>query len=312
MPPAPRKTPTTRKPATFRQTYESDASGLPNKKTAPNRKTVARKKKVKKKPWPIGLKFLIAAVVLVLLSPFYYGYILKGFTSTWSWLRDLGKDPNYRTYQSYDIRIPRNYHIHGIDVSYYQGKIDWPKVKAMKEDDVQVHFAFIKATEGLFNVDPYFQRNWREAPKAGIVCGAYHFFRPQKSGAWQAKFFLQTVKFEAGDLPPVVDIEELNGVSPAKMRVELKDFVQHIEKKTGVKPIIYTGLSFYKDYMKGYFNDYPLWIAHYHQPKLRVSSSTAWAFWQHSDKARISGINHVVDFNAFNGDSTAFQQLLIK
>ena len=223
-----------------------------------------------------------------------------------------GGDPNYPNYESYGIRIPKKYSIHGIDVSYYQGKIDWQKVKAMNDGGVQVNFAFIKATEGLLLVDRQFQRNWREAPKVGIPCGAYHFFRPRKSGRWQAKFFLQTVDVEKGDLPPVVDIEELNGVSPSKMRVELKDYVNYIEKKTGVKPIIYTGLSFYQDYLEGYFDDYPLWIAHYYKAKLQISDKTKWHFWQHSDKAKVNGISYIVDFNVFNGDNAEFQKLLIK
>jgi lysozyme len=279
---------------------------------APRKKPVARKRTVKKKKGlSLEWKFVIAALLLILLSPLYYGYIIKGFTSSWRWVRDIGEDPNYRTYSSFDIRIPKGYAIHGIDVSYYQGKIDWKKVKAMEEDDVKIRFVFIKATEGMFSVDPYFQRNWREAPKAGITCGAYHYFKPKKSGEWQARFFLQTVNFETGDLPPVVDIEELNGVVASKMRIELQVFLTHIEKKTKVKPIIYTGLSFYNDYLKGYFDEYPLWVAHYHQPKLKVNKAD-WHFWQHSDKARISGINHVVDFNAFNGDSLAFEQMLIR
>jgi lysozyme len=181
----------------------------------------------------------------------------------------------------------------------------------MNEDGVQIKFAFIKATEGVMLVDRYFQRNWREAPKAGIVCGAYHFFRPRKSGRWQAKFFLQTVDVEKGDLPPVVDVEELNGASASRMREELKEYVRYIEKKTGVKPIIYTGLSFYKDYLYGYFDGYPLWIAHYHQAKLKLDNKTKWHFWQHSDKAKVNGISYIVDFNVFNGDSTAFKQLVI-
>lgn len=292
------------------------------RKTAPaslknptrTRKPITRKRTAKKKQGGMSpaLKFSIVAALLILLSPLYYGYILKGFSSTWRWMSDWGEDPNYRTYNSFDIRIPKGYGIHGIDVSYYQGKIDWPQVKAMEEDDVSIKFAFIKATEGLFNVDPYFQRNWREAPKAGITCGAYHYMLARKSGEWQAKFFLQTVKFERGDLPPVCDIEELNGVSPTKMRKELTGFLSYVERKTGVKPIIYTGLSFYKDYLQGHFDDYPLWIAHYYQPKLKVSKTTNWHFWQHSDKAKISGINHVVDFNAFNGDSLAFESMLIR
>jgi len=253
----------------------------------------------------------MAGVVLVLLSPFYYGYVLKVASSTWFWLRHPNEDKNYRTYESYNIKIPKKYTIHGIDVSYYQGKIDWQKVKAMKEDGVAVDFAFIKATEGVLNVDPYFQRNWREAPKAGLKVGAYHFFRPKRSGLWQANFFLQTVNIEKGDLPPVVDIESLDGVSPDKMRKELNAFIIQIEVKTKVRPIIYSGLKFYQDHLMGYYEGYPFWVAHYHQPKLKIPSN-AWKFWQHSDKARINGINHVVDFNAFNGDSLQFQQLLVQ
>nr|WP_255486737.1 glycoside hydrolase family 25 protein [Mucilaginibacter sp. SP1R1] len=224
---------------------------------------------------------------------------------------DIGQDPNYRTYKSFNVRIPSGYTIHGIDVSSYQGKINWQKVKAMNDDDVHITFAFIKATEGILSMDPYFQRNWREAPKAGIICGAYHYFLPQKNGLWQARFFLQTVKVEKGDLPMVVDVEQLYKTPPAKMRAQLSSFVNYIKTQTGIKPIIYTNISFYQDYLSGYFDDYTLWIAHYYEPVLNISDKTNWRFWQHSDKARINGINQKVDFNVFKGDSTAFQKLLI-
>jgi len=280
----------------------------PVKKKRVLRKTPARKKKPK--AFPIQWKIAIAGLLLILLSPFYYGYVVKGFVATWRWVKDWGQDPNYRTYKSFNIKIPKNYSIHGIDVSYYQGKINWQKVKSMKEDDVRIHFAFIKATEGVLLVDPYFQRNWREAPKAGIICGAYHFFRPKRDGKTQAKFFLQVVHIEKGDLPPVVDIETLDGVSPLKMRAELSDFLNYVEMKTKVRPIIYTGLKFYEDYLADNFDEYPLWIAHYYQPKLRLDKSK-WKFWQHSDKAKITGIGHIVDFNAFNGDSTALAEMLV-
>jgi lysozyme len=279
-------------------------------KYAVHKKAPAKKKK--SKGWPTSVKVGIAFLLLVLLSPFYYGYVLRTFTSAWRWLRDAGGNPHYRTYKSFNIRIPDKYAIHGIDVSYAQGKIDWQKVKSMEEDSVHISFAFIKATEGVLLVDPCFQRNWREAPKAGIICGAYHYFKPSKSGKWQAKFFLQTVKIEKGDLPIVVDVEELNGVTPVKMRQELKDFLAYIQAKTDVKPIIYSGISFYQDYLAGYFPENILWIAHYHEPELKISSGTNWLFWQHSDKATIIGINHVVDFDAFKGDSAAFRKLLIQ
>ncbi|WP_429395362.1 glycoside hydrolase family 25 protein [Mucilaginibacter lappiensis] len=268
-------------------------------------------KKKKKEAGSVYWKIAIAGLLLILLSPFYYGYVLRSFSATWRWIMDIGQDQNYRTYKSFNVRIPSGYTVHGIDVSSYQGKINWQKVKAMNDDGVHISFAFIKATEGVLSMDPYFQRNWREAPKAGIICGAYHFFLPQKSGLWQARFFLQTVKVEKGDLPMVVDVEQLYKTSPAKMREQLLSFVNHIENKTGVKPIIYTNISFYQDYLQGYFDDYTLWIAHYYQPVLNVSSKTNWQFWQHSDKARINGINQKVDFNIFKGDSTAFRKLLI-
>ncbi|MEN0054009.1 MAG: glycoside hydrolase family 25 protein [Mucilaginibacter sp.] len=298
MPPPVKKTPAV---------VKDKASTKP--KAAVKRKTIAQKQKEQtaKVYWRIA----IAGLLLILLSPFYYGYVLRSFSATWRWIMDIGQDTNYRTYKNFNVRIPSGYTVHGIDVSSYQGKINWQKVKAMDDDGVHITFAFIKATEGVLSMDPYFQRNWREAPKAGIVCGAYHYFLPQKSGVWQARFFLQTVKVEKGDLPMVVDVEQLYKTTPEKMREQLTLFVDYIENKTGVKPLIYTNISFYQDYLQGYFDDYTLWIAHYYQPVLNVSSHTNWQFWQHSDKARINGISQKVDFNIFKGDSTAFQKLLI-
>lgn len=280
----------------------------PVKKGKPSIKT----RKQQKAKWSTPIKLLAAAMLLIVLSPFYYGYVLKTFTSTWQWIKDIGDDPVYRSYSEFDIKIPKGYTIHGIDVSYAQGQIDWHKVREMKDDDVRITFAFIKATEGLLTIDPYFKRNWREAPKAGIICGAYHYFRPKKSGKQQARFFLQTATVERGDLPLVVDVETLDGKDPRIMRKELRAFVEYIQAKTKVKPIIYSGLSFYHDYLQGYFDDHILWIAHYHQEKLKVRKQGSWHFWQHSDIGKVNGINHAVDFNVFNGDTSSFRKLLVR
>jgi lysozyme len=278
--------------------------------TKPRKKAPVKKKKAP--PSKFSWKLVGIGVLLILLSPFYYGYIIKTFSATWRWILDIGENPNYRTYRSFNIPIPSKYTVHGIDVSYAQGKIDWQKVSHMREDSVHISFAFIKATEGLLTVDPYFKRNWREGPKAGIVCGPYHFFRANKNGSWQARFFLQNFKLEQGDLPPVVDVETLDGVAPEKMRKELKAFITKVTAGAGVKPIIYTGLSFYNDYLAGHFDGYPLWIAHYYQTELQAGAATNWSFWQHSDIASINGINHTVDFDAFRGDSLAFRRLLVR
>ncbi|PTQ94822.1 lysozyme [Mucilaginibacter yixingensis] len=294
-------------------TVPKKASPAAKKPAATARKKPAARKSTKKKkgfdyPW----RTTLVIVLLVLFSPLYYGYVLNFFTGAVRWVKDIGENPHYRTYHSFQIRIPARYKIHGIDVSYAQGHIDWQRVKQMEEDSVHISFAFIKATEGMLIVDSYFKRNWREAAKNGIVCGAYHFFRPQKNGQWQARFFMQNVTFEKGDLPPVVDVETLDGVSPANMRKELQQFLTTVERKTGVRPIIYTGISYYQDYLAGHFEDYPLWIAHYNQPELQIDKSVKWHFWQHSETARVNGINHTVDFDAFNGDSLAFTRMLIR
>ncbi|RKR80308.1 lysozyme [Mucilaginibacter gracilis] len=250
-------------------------------------------------------------MVLIIASPFYYKYIASGFLTGWHWINDIGENPNYRHYKSFNIHVNEKYTIHGIDVSYAQGKIDWLKVKTMEENGMHITFAFIKATEGEQFVDSYFQLNWREAAKTGLICGAYHFFRPAKNGKIQAALFLKTVKLEKNDMPLVVDIEKLDGVSPERMRLALNDFFTYLRYKTRVKPIIYSGLSFYVDYLKGYYDGYPLWIAHYDKPELSVNRAANWLFWQHTSKATVNGIHHVVDFDTFKGDSLAFKQILM-
>ena len=273
--------------------------------------TAKKPSATKKRPRRSGWKIVVAIILLVLLSPFYYGYVLRFFSSGWQWVRDLGVNPHYRAYKSFGIHIPSQYKIHGIDVSYAQGQIDWRRVRAMHEDSIGISFAFIKATEGLLKVDPYFKRNWREAPKNGITCGAYHFLRANKDGKWQARFFLQNVSIEPGDLPPVIDVETLDNETPEAMRKQLQAFLTYVQGKTGVKPIIYTQLSFYADYLAGYFDGYRLWIAHYDHPELQIEQTINWRFWQHSETARVNGISHYVDFDAFRGDSLTFKQMLI-
>lgn len=262
-----------------------------------------------KKPWKVILSLLL---LLLLFSPFYYGYVLKTTLAAWSWVRGIKGNTHYHVYKNFNIRIPDKYPIHGIDVSSYQGWINWQKVKKMHQDSIHISFAFIKATEGVLIADPLFQRNWVECKKAGITRGAYHYFRPRFSGKWQAKFFLQNFKSLKGDLPVVVDVEELDRQPPEKMRTELTAFLDEVTLKTKVKPIIYSGLKFYEDNLAGYYSGYNLWLSNFNHPELAVIPATNWKFWQHSDKAKVNGIPHTVDFDAFRGDSLQFRQLLIQ
>jgi lysozyme len=181
----------------------------------------------------------------------------------------------------------------------------------MKVENVQIGFAFIKATEGLNNEDAYFDRNWKKIKDAGLPRGAYHYFLATKSGKAQAENFINSVELQPGDLPPVLDIEQTYGVSPTLVRQRVKDWLVTVEQYYHTLPIIYTYVDFYNQYLKSGFDGYPLWIAHYLQ-KERPSIYRDWAFWQHSEGGRVNGIDTRVDFDVFCGDSAAFRQLLIE
>ncbi len=247
-----------------------------------------------------------AGYVVLLLAVALLSYSLFDFWSNYE------QDKNHFVhYDGFDIDVPLGYAIHGIDVSRHQGAISWRAVKAMQVKDIQFGFAFMKATEGISKVDVYFKRNWSSCHEMHIPRGAYHFYLANKSGAAQAKNFVNTVKLQPGDLPPVVDVEQLYGADPAVMRVELKLWLQMIEIHYGVKPIIYSYVDFYERYLGKDFDAYPLWIAHYLQKeKPRIKRN--WLFWQFNEGGRVNGILSNTDFNVFNGDSTAFAALLVK
>jgi lysozyme len=214
-------------------------------------------------------------------------------------------------YKEFGIPIPANYSVHGIDVSRYQEMINWDMVKAMNVGGVKIDFAFVKATEGNGSTDTYFNRNWRKSKEANMIRGAYHFFIASKDGTAQAKNFISAVKLQKGDLPPVLDVEQTNGVNKTVLQQRVKAWLYAAELAYGVKPIIYTNADFYKAYLNGEFEDYPLWVAHYLRPnEPRISRD--WHFWQHSERGKVNGIAANVDFNVFNGDSTDLAKLLIK
>ncbi len=227
----------------------------------------------------------------------------------WDWF--ISRKAQYIRYEEFGIDIPKNYSVHGIDVSKYQQVIDWPSVKAMKVDDISISFAFIKATEGNVNEDKYFKRNWRRAKSANITRGAYHFFLATKSGKTQAENFISTVDLKSGDLPPVLDVEQTYGVHPEKLRERVKEWLLVVENYYKVKPIIYTNVDFYRRFLDEDFDDYPLWVAHYvNKGKPRIYRD--WHFWQFSETGTVNGIVSKVDFNVFNGDSTTFKELLVE
>lgn len=232
---------------------------------------------------------------------------IVGFINYQLW---LSKEDRFVRYQEFGTEIPVNYSIHGIDVSWHNGRINWPMVRAMEVRGVHLDFVFIKATEGLGRVDANFRRNWEEAKNAGMIRGPYHYFLATKSGRAQAENFLATISLESGDIPPVVDVEDTYGVRDTLIRQRLREWLDVVQTSIGTKPIIYTSVDFYDRHLGRMFDGYPLWAAHYLQ-KENPRISRDWSFWQHSEFGRVSGINAPVDFNVFNGDSLALKQLLL-
>lgn len=254
---------------------------------------------------PRKRKRLVRVAVLFVIAALL---ILAGYIGYQWWMYGRSR---FARYPEFGISIPIEYSIHGIDVSKYQQMIAWDAVSAMQVKNIKLRFAFIKATEGIGNVDPQFKRNWKRSKDAGMIRGAYHFFLATKDGRMQAENFIRTVDLKMGDLPPVLDIEQTYGVSKDVIKNEVKEWLNIVQANYNTKPIIYTNIDFYKQNLGSDFDDYPLWVAHYYQPR-QPRIKRDWMFWQHNDNGRVNGVLSPVDFNVFSGDSVAFNQLLIK
>ena len=246
-----------------------------------------------------GLKIFVVAIL------FSFAAIVSFY------ITDRSYKAHFKCYTDFGIYLPENYSIHGIDVSRYQKEISWQDVKEMKVKNTAIGFAFIKATEGIDRTDEQFINNMTAAKEAGIKRGAYHFFIPGESGRLQAENFIKTAPLTTGDLPPVLDAERIDTSSIPEVQLQIAEWLSAVEKRYHTKPIIYSNIDFYNTVLAGKSDNYPLWIAHYYaKDKPRIKRN--WAFWQHNERGTVNGIKAPVDFNVFNGDSTAFQQLLMK
>lgn len=206
----------------------------------------------------------------------------------------------------------------GIDVSYWNSGIDWPKVRAAGQ-----RFVFAKASEGDYYADPTFDDNWRGAKAAGLLRGAYHFFRGNVDPKKQANKFIDYVKSmnDDGELPPVLDLETSDGQTKEKLIARAKTWLDLVEAAFNRKPIIYSGQYFLQDNFSEpgggpplWAKDYPLWLAQYpnqYSPGMQPTLPRGWfkwTFWQYSEKGRVNGINANVDLNLFNGSLEQFYQ----
>lgn len=209
-----------------------------------------------------------------------------------------------------DITPENPYPVKGVDVSSYQLDIDWQGL-----EDEGFKFAFIKATEGSGHVDNRFEYNWKEANQTDMKVGAYHFLSYDTEGETQAQNYIDTVNKKWGMLPPIVDVEfygkyEQNHPGKDKVKQILDVVLNKLEKKYHRKPIIYTNLYIYQEYISGEYDDYPIWISAHNIPE-KLYDGRDWTFCQYTFYGKSESISNgekYVDMNVFNGSSWDFRK----
>lgn len=211
----------------------------------------------------------------------------------------IDTDPHHWT-----DRRPHDYPVHGVDVSRWQGDIDWARVRASGAS-----FAFIKATEGGDMTDPRFAENWAAARRAGLPRGAYHFFYFCRPAIEQARWFIAHVPKDPSALPPVLDVEWNNESPtcrrrppPAEVRAEMSVFLDALTRHYGRRPLIYVPPDFYRDNQLSRLTGYPFWLRSTAGHPEAVYPGQPWAFWQYTGTGGVPGIQGPADINVFAGD----------
>lgn len=274
----------------------------------------SRKAKPKKSIFRRSLRFIIFSFFVLLFVGIIYHYrdglsYYLGFKSD----KVLGEDEvdkHLSDVRNIQVLEKHKGKVIGIDVSEFQGRVDWDEV-AILEEKYPVQFVFIRATAGNDRVDSKFKRNWEGAKEHKIMRGAYHYYRPNENSIEQANLFIKTVKLKTGDLPPVLDIEKLPKNQPLdSLKKGLKRWLNKVETHYGVRPIIYTGERYYDDFLKEEFSEYLFWIANYNFYREKIDED--WLFWQFTEKASLPGVKHRVDVNIYNGDLEQLQFITVE
>ena len=244
----------------------------------------------KKKKRVITIVFIIVLILLVFFLMIFNGYII----------------PTKLEAEKYEVR--------GVDVSEYQGEVDWDRIK-----DQGISFAFIKATEGSKSKDDYFDRNIEKLKDMDVLLGIYHFFSFETEGEEQAQNYINTVGYVENDdsiFIPIIDVEYYSYYKKAKpykewIIEELQTMLDELESVYRVKPMIYTTMEFYNDNIDGNFSDYDIWIRDIvTKPSLK---NRDWKFWQYTGKGRLdgySGQEKFIDLNVFNGTKEDFDSFV--
>ena len=188
-------------------------------------------------------------------------------------------------------------HVHGIDLSHYQGEVFWEAIG----DNSKMAYVYLKATEGGDRIDDKYEQNIELAHKYGLKVGSYHFFRPKTPLKLQLENFKAQCRPSQQDLIPMIDVETKQGLSNDAFRDSLMTFLTMVEKAYHQKPLVYTGTNFYNKYMSGLMNGYKLMIAQYSSNEPVLNDGNDYMLWQYTGKGHIDGIRGYVDKSRFMG-----------
>ncbi|MGM5630398.1 GH25 family lysozyme [Apibacter raozihei] len=264
--------------------------------------------------WLTGIILLLALVFFFRTTFTMYYFIIKGkFEEREYGYKNLEKlRPESEALKIHSIINRYRSHAIGIDISQHQGNIAWDSVKYIK-NDIPISFVFVRATRGAYVQDAFFRKNWTNLKNKNLLRGAYHYYDVNRNSTDQAENFMKTVTLEKGDLPPVLDIEELpKNQSLELLKKGITNWLHLIEKQYQVKPIIYSNDAYFIHHIADMdLTEYPIWVANYN-PRNSPKHSR-WSFWQFSEKGIIKGItSNFVDINIFNGNTNQLEKLTIK
>jgi len=188
-------------------------------------------------------------------------------------------------------------HVHGIDLSHYQGEVFWETVG----ENTKMAYVYLKATEGGDRVDARYERNIELAHRYGLKVGSYHFFRPKTELEKQLQNFTTQCLPGEQDLIPMIDVETTGNLSPEAFCDSLITFLGMVEKVYRQKPLVYTFRNFYNRHLVGKLNDYQLMVAMYTEEEPVLADERDITLWQYTGKGRIVGVNGFIDKSRFLG-----------
>ena len=188
-------------------------------------------------------------------------------------------------------------HVHGIDLSHYQGEVFWETVG----ENTKMAYVYLKATEGGDRIDEMYERNINLAHRYGLKVGSYHFYRPKTEQIKQLENFKTQCLPGEQDLIPMIDIETKQGLNTEEFCDSLMKFLTLVEEAYKQKPLLYTGTNFYNKYLQGKIDDYQLMIAQYTEREPVLADERDFTLWQYTGKGRIVGVSGYIDKSRFMG-----------